>query len=160
MTTHAKLIPPALDPATVEARMGTNYPDEFNEKVSEREKRPLGDALGLTRLGVNLTRLKPGVMSSQRHWHSHEDEFVIVLEGELVLITDGGEQVLSPGMVAGFPAGSGDGHHLINRTDADSVYLEVGNRDKADDVNYPDVDLIRRVEDGNRVFLHGDGTPY
>ena len=160
MTTHAKLIPPALDPATVEARTGTNYPEQFNENVAEREKRPVGDALGLGKIGVNLTRLKPGVMSAQRHWHTHEDEFVIVLEGELVLITDGGEQVLGPGMTAGFPAGSGDGHHLINRTDADALYLEVGNRDKMDDVNYPDIDLIRRVEDGNRVFLHRNGTPF
>ena len=101
-TTDAKLILPAHDPATIEARTGTNYPEQFNENISAREKRRLGEALGLTRLGVNLTRLKPGLMSSQRHWHSHEDEFVIVLEGELVLITDGGEQVLSPGIVAGF----------------------------------------------------------
>ena len=151
---------PALDPATVDVRTGTNYPEQFNENISAREKRRLGEALGLTRLGVNLTRLKPGVMSSQRHWHSHEDEFIIVLEGELVLISDGGEQVLGPGMVAGFPAGSGDGHHLINRSDADALYLEVGNNDKADDVTYPDMDLIRRVRDGKRVFLHKDGTPY
>ena len=159
-TTDAKLILPALDPATIEARTGTNYPEQFNENISAREKRRLGEALGLTRLGVNLTRLKPGLMSSQRHWHSHEDEFIFVLEGELVLISDGGEQVLGPGMVAGFPAGSGDGHHLINRLDADALYLEVGNNDKADDVTYPDMDLIRRVKDGNRVFLHKDGTPY
>ena len=159
-TTDAKLILPALDPATIEARTGTNYPEQFNENISAREKRRLGEALGLTRLGINLTRLKPGLMSSQRHWHSHEDEFIIVLEGELVLISDGGEQVLGPGMVAGFPAGSGDGHHLINRTDVDALYLEVGNNDKADDVTYPDMDLIRRVRDGKRVFLHKDGTPY
>ena len=160
MTDKPSPMPPALDPASVEARTGTNYPEQFNEKVAGREKRRLGDALGLTRFGVNLVRLAPGIMSSQRHWHTHEDEFIIVLEGELTLITDGGEQVLGPGMTAGFAAGSGDGHHLINRTDGDALYLEVGNKDKADDVNYPDIDLIRRVEDGNRVFLHKNGTPY
>ncbi len=160
MTDKPSPTTPALDPATVEARTGTNYPEQFNENVTEREKRRLGDALGLTRFGVNLVRLPPGIMSAQRHWHTHEDEFVIVLEGELTLITDGGEQTLGPGMTAGFPAGSEDGHHLINRTDADAFYLEVGNKDKADDVNYPDIDLIRRVQDGNRVFMHKDGTPF
>ncbi len=161
MTTQAKLILPAIDTATVEARTGTNYPDEFAASVKDREKRALGDALGLKQFGVNLVRLGPGVMSSQRHWHSHEDEFVIVLEGELALVTDGGEQILGPGMAAGFPAGSGDGHHLINRTNVDALYLEVGARDKAnDDVDYSDIDLIRRKKDGKRVFLHKDGAQY
>ena len=153
--------PPALDPATVDVRTGTNYPGEFSGPVETREKRTLGDALGLNQFGVNLVRLKPGVMSSQRHWHSHEDEFIIVLEGELALVTDDGEQTLGPGMAAGFAAGSGDGHHLINRTEVDALYLEVGARDEAnDDVDYPDIDLIRRKKDGRRVFLHKDGTPY
>ncbi len=161
MTDKPSLKLPALDPATVEARTGTNYPDAFNENVSKRQKRAVGDALGLSKIGVNLTRIPPGVMSAQRHCHTHEDEFIIVLEGALTLVTDGGEQVLGPGMMAGFPAGSGDGHHLINRTNKDALYLEVGNRDKAnDDVNYSDIDLIRRVADGKRVFLHKDGEPY
>ena len=161
MTETETLTLPAIDPETVEARTGTNYPDEFAGPVKDREKRALGDALGLGQFGVNLVRLKPGVMSSQRHWHSHEDEFVIVLEGELALVTDGGEQVLGPGMAAGFPAGSGDGHHLINRSGRDAVYLEVGARDEAnDDVDYSDIDLIRRKKDGARVFFHKDGTPY
>ena len=152
---------PVLDPATVDVRTGTNYPEEFSGPVEAREKRALGDALGLNQFGVNLVRLKPGVMSSQRHWHSHEDEFIIVLEGKLALATESGEQTLGPGMVAGFPAGSGDGHHLINRTDVDALYLEVGTCDEAnDDVDYPDIDLIRRKKDGRRVFLHKDGTPY
>jgi len=158
--TGNKLSLPALDPATVDAKPGTNYPDAFAGPVKDREKRALGDALGLGQFGVNLVRLKPGVMSSQRHWHSHEDEFVIVLEGELILATDAGEQVLGPGMVAGFPAGSGDGHHLINRSGADAAYLEVGSRDARDDVDYSDIDMIRRVRDGARAFLHKDGTPY
>ena len=161
MTTQAKLTLPAIDPETVEARTGTNYPGEFADSVKDREKRALGDALGLQQFGVNMVRLAPGVMSSQRHWHSHEDEFVIVLEGELALVTDGGEQILGPGMAAGFPAGSGDGHHLINRSGQDAVYLEVGGRDEADDdVDYSDIDLIRRNKDGRRVFLHKDGAQY
>jgi len=161
MTTQAKLNPPAIDPETVEARTGTNYPNEFARTIKNREKRMVGDVLGLKQFGVNIVRLAPGVMSSQRHWHSHEDEFVIVLEGELVLVIDAGEQVLGPGMVAGFPAGSGDGHHLINRSGRDAVYLEVGARDEANDaVDYSDIDLIRRKKDGRRVFLHKDGTPY
>lgn len=160
MTPHTKLKFPALDPATVGAKVGTNYPAEFCENVSAREKHILGDALGLTQFGVNLTRLKPGVMSSQRHWHTHEDEFIMVVEGQLVLVTDAGEQTLGPGMVAGFPAGTGDGHHLINRADKDAVYLEVGARDGEDDADYPDIDLIRRKKDGKRIFFHKDGAPY
>lgn len=161
MSTTESLTAPALDPETVEARTGTNYPEAFNENVDKRQKRALGDALGLSQFGVNLVRLAPDVMSSQRHWHSHEDEFIIVLEGELTLVTDGGEQTLGPGMAAGFPAGTEDGHHLINRTDKDALYLEVGNRDEAnDEVDYPDIDLIRRKKDGKRVFFHKDGESY
>ena len=160
MTSQTKLNPPALDPETVEARTGTNYPDEFTAPVKDREKRALGDALGLKTFGVNLVRLRPGVMSSQRHWHSHEDEFVLVLEGELVLVTDAGEQTLGPGMAAGFPAGSGDGHHLINRTDVDAVYLEAGARTQGDEVDYPDIDMLVRFVDGERRYVHKDGTPY
>jgi uncharacterized cupin superfamily protein len=158
--TEATLTLPALDPETVEVRTGTTYPDVYKDGVEAREKRVIGDPLGLTQFGVNRVRLAPGVMSSQRHWHSHEDEFVIILEGELTLITDAGEQILSAGMAAGFPAASGDGHHLINRTDRDAVYLEVGGRDGQDDVDYPDIDMIRRTRDGKRVFLHKDEAPY
>ena len=161
MTEKQSITAPALDPATVKARMGTNYPEPFTENVKEREKRMVGDVLGLTQFGVNIVRLAPGVMSSQRHWHSHEDEFVLVLEGKLVLVTDSGEQILGPGMVAGFPGGSGDGHHLINRSGQDAVYLEVGSCEEAnDDVDYSDIDLIRRKKDGKRVFFHKDGTAY
>ena len=161
MTEKQSVTVPALDPATVEARMGTNYPEPFTKNVKEREKRMVGDVLGLTQFGVNIVRLAPGVMSSQRHWHSHEDEFVLVLEGKLALVTDSGEQILGPGMVAGFPAGSGDGHHLINRSGQDVVYLEVGSREEAnDDVDYSDIDLIRRKKDGKQVFFHKDGTSY
>lgn len=160
MTTRAKTTPPALDPATVEARLGSNYPAPFADTVAAREKRPLGDALGLKSFGVNLVRLAPGAMSSQRHRHSRQDEFVYILEGELVLVTDGGEQTLAAGMTAGFPAGAGDGHHLINRTDRDAVYLEVGDRADGDEVDYPDIDMEIRIVDGKRIYVHRDGTPY
>jgi uncharacterized cupin superfamily protein len=158
--TETTLTLPALDPATVEVRLGSTYPEVYKEGVEAREKRIIGDPLGLTQFGVNQVRLAPGVMSSQRHWHSHEDEFVMVLEGELALVTDGGEQVLGAGMAAGFPAGSVNGHHLVNRSDKDAVYLEVGGRDGQDDVDYPDIDMIRRTRDGAKVFLHKDETPY
>ena len=158
--TEATLTLPALDPETVEVRTGTTYPDVYKEGVEAREKRVIGDPLGLTQFGVNRVRLAPDVMSSQRHWHSHEDEFVIILEGELTLVTNAGEQVLSSGMAAGFPAGSGDGHHMINKSEQDAVYLEVGGRDGQDDVDYPDIDMIRRTRDGAKVFLRKDETPY
>ncbi len=160
MTETPTLILPAIDPETVEAKRGTDYPAEFAGPVKDREKRALGDALGLGQFGVNLVRLQPGVMSSQRHCHSHEDEFVIVLEGELALVTGAGEQVLGPGMAAGFPAGSGDGHHLINRSGQDAVYLEVGDRTQDDEVDYPDIDMLVRFVDGERTYVRRDGTPY
>ena len=160
MTDKPSPAPPALDPATVEARMGSNYPAPFAAEVAGREKRPLGDALGLKNFGVNLVRVPPGTPSSQRHCHSCQDEFVYVLEGELMLVTDGGEQTLVAGMAAGFPAGSGDGHHLVNRTDKEALYLEAGDRSEGDEVDYPDIDLRVRFVDGQRLYVHKDGTPY
>lgn len=152
--------PPALDPATLPVRRGTGYPAPFDAISPTREKRVLGDALGLKNFGVNLVRLPPGEGSSQRHWHSHEDEFVYIVEGELTLITDEGEQVLGPGMVAGFPAGAPNGHHLVNKSDRDGVYLEVGDRIEADEGAYPDIDMLYRIVDGRHIFTHKDGTPY
>jgi len=104
--------------------------------------------------------LPPGQASAQRHWHTREDEFVYVLEGELVLVTDAGEQMLYPGMIAGFPAGVENGHHLINRSDSAAVYLEVGTRDAMDECDYPDIDMLVRIVDGRDRFVHKDGTPY
>jgi len=149
-------LPPALDPAAVAVRRGTSYPSGFDAPCAAREKRRLGDALGLRNFGVNLVTLPPGAASSQRHWHSHQDEFVYIVEGEAALVTDAGEQTLGPGMVAGFPAGRADGHHLVNRSGTDVVYLEVGDRPPADDVDYPDIDMLLR---GGR-FIRRDGTPY
>lgn len=144
----------------VAPRTGSSYPAEFRGVVGTREKRALGAACGLTRYGVNLVHLPPGAWSSQRHWHSHEDEFVHVLEGELTLITDDGAQVLTRGMSAGFPAGCADGHHLINRSDRMAIYLEIGDRNDADKVDYPDIDMKLEKRDGKFVFLHKDGKPY
>ncbi len=155
------LEPPALDPATVEPRTSSGYPEPFRSRCLPREKRALGDALGLTRIGVNLTTLPPGKESSMRHHHTHEDELIFVLEGEVVLITDRGEQLLTPGMCAGFPAGSNDGHQLVNRSDLPVRYLEISNRDPADTAAYPDDDLAySKSPDGKAVFSRKDGTPY
>ena len=149
-------VPPALDPAAAEVTRGTTYPPEFDAACAGRAKRRVGDALGLRAFGVNLVTLPPGTASSQRHWHSRQDEFVYVVEGEATLITDAGEQTLGPGMAAGFPAGKADGHHLVNRTEEEVVYLEVGDRPSVDDVDYPDIDMLRR---GGR-FVRRDGSPY
>ena len=155
------LKPPALDPALAAVRSTSGYPEPFRSRVLPREKRALGDPLGLTKIGVNLTTLPPGKESSMRHWHTLEDEFVFILEGEVVLRTDAGEQVLTAGMCAGFPAGSTDAHQLVNRSDQPARYLEVSNRDPADGAEYPDVDLTyQQGEDGKPIFGRKDGSRY
>ncbi len=139
----------------------TNYPEPFASRLRGREKRPLGDLFGLTNFGVNLTRLAPGAISALRHAHSKQDEFVYVLAGHPTLLTDAGETPLAPGMCAGFKAGTGDGHHLVNRTKEDVVYLEVGDRAAGDQGTYPDDDLQAVLgPDGKWQFRHKDGTPY
>jgi len=144
---------PALDPAAVPPRTTSAYPEELQPRVLPREKRALGDPLGLTRFGVNLTTLFPGKESSMRHFHSREDEMVYVLEGEVVLRTDEGEQILTAGTCAGFPAGSRNGHQLVNRSSRLARYLEIGNRDAADTIGYSDVDLAcARDASGAWVF--------
>jgi uncharacterized cupin superfamily protein len=156
-----KLQAPALDPQTVPPRRGSSYPEQFRAEVEGRIKRALGDATGVSQFGVNLVELPPGCWSAQRHWHTHEDEFVYVLDGELILVTDAGEQVLRTGMAAGFPAGRPDGHHLINRTDRPATYLEVGTRrEDVDEVDYPDIDMaVRQTPEGQR-FVKKNGEPY
>ena len=151
---------PAIDPLDVEPKIGTNYPDVFQGPHDTREKYAVGDALSLTNFGVNITRIPPNQETALRHWHTKSDEFVYVLEGELVLITDEREQTLTPGMAAGFKAGSENGHKLINRTDKDALYLEVGDRPTDDEVYYPGSDLWGQSVDGQRVFTKLDGTPY
>ena len=147
---------PALDPSTLPPRTGSGYPEPYRSRVLPREKRALGDALGLTKVGVNLTTLMPGRESSMRHWHTHEDELVYVLEGAVTLVTDAGEQTIGAGMCAGFPAGSRDGHQLVNRSDRPAVYLEISNRDAADEAHYPDVDMLYT----GGAFTRRDGTPF
>ena len=139
-------------------RVGSGYPSPFDEPCRERKRWRLGDAAGLSQFGVNLMRLPPGNWSSQRHWHALEDEFVWVLEGEVVLVTDEGEQTLRPGDCAGFPAGVTNGHQLQNRSDRDAVVLEVGSRRPSEEVcDYPDIDLVLKPQLG---FCHRDGQPY
>ena len=153
---------PAIDPQQLEPLSGSGYPEPYRSRVLPREVRRVGQALGLTRVGVNLVRLLPGKESSMRHWHTHEDEFVLVLEGELVLRTDAGEQLLCAGHCAGFPAGRADGHQLINRSDAAAVYLVMSNRDSEDTAHYSDaeVDLVWNPEQARGRFTRRDGTPY
>jgi len=154
--------PAALEAAAVPpVRAARGYPDPFAARVAGRERRALGDAFGLTNFGVNLTRLPPGGMSALRHTQTREDEFIYIVEGEPVLVTNAGETPLRPGMFAGFKAGSGDAHHLINRSSRDVVYLEIGDRNAGDTVVYPDEDIGRALTpNGERVFVHRDGTPY
>ena len=151
---------PAIDPETVEPRHGSGYPAPFDADCTQREKRALGDAFGLTQFGVNMVHLSPGQMSSQRHWHHREDEFAMMLEGEAVLVTDAGEQIVTPGMVMGFKAGVQNGHHLVNRSDSVAVYLEIGTRSELDEADYPDIDMLVRAIDGEERFIHKDGRPY
>jgi uncharacterized cupin superfamily protein len=135
------------------------YPEPFASRMAGREKRPLGDAFGLKTFGVNLTRLAPGSQSALRHRHSRQDEFIYVLAGWPLLITDHGEIELKPGMCAGFPAG-GASHHLVNRTSEDVLYLEIGDRARDDEVFYPDDDIQVVADAQGRRYVHKDGTPY
>lgn len=152
--------PPAVDPATLPVLEGTTYPAALGKPCAARRKRALGDAVGLSHFGVNLVELPPGTWSSLRHWHENEDEFVYVLEGEITLVTDEGEQVLAPGIAVGFPAGRADGHHLINRGETTAVYLEVGDRSVDETVDYPDADM-RRVRRGReRTLTRRNGEPF
>jgi uncharacterized cupin superfamily protein len=138
----------------------SNYPEPFASRMAGREKRPLGDLFGLTNFGVNLTRLAPNAVSSLRHAHTKQDEFIYVLQGQPTLHTDEGRMVLAPGMCAGFKAGTGNGHHLINETAEDVVYLEVGDRTPGDEGHYPDDDLRALLVEGKWKFVRKDGTPY
>jgi uncharacterized cupin superfamily protein len=139
----------------------SNYPEPFAARMKGREKRPLGEVFGLRNFGVNLTRLAPGAVSALRHAHTKQDEFVYILEGHATLVTDSGEMPLEPGMCAGFRAGSGDAHHLVNRGTGYVVYLEVGDRTPGDAAIYPDDDLQAVVgSDGKWRFTRKDGTGY
>ncbi|MDE2486892.1 MAG: cupin domain-containing protein [Alphaproteobacteria bacterium] len=149
---------PKIELAAVPERKGTGYPAPFDAPCAGRVRQRLGDAGGLSDFGVNLMRLPPGGWSSQRHWHSHEDEFVYVLDGELVLIEDAGETILRAGDCAAFPKNSANGHHMINRAAATAVYLEVGSRSREDLTTCSDIDMMNPASHGR--FVHKDGSPY
>jgi uncharacterized cupin superfamily protein len=152
---------PKIDIASVPADAAYTYPDPFWKVLVGRSRQRLGNAIGLNQFGVNLTRLKPGAWSSQRHWHAAEDEFVYILEGEVVLCEDGGETVLRPGDAAGWKANVGNGHCLINRTDRDAVLLEVGTRAPREFVTYSDIDMrLERDDKGVVGYFHKAGEPY
>ena len=149
-----------IDIAALTPVIGTLYPSPFDVPCRARERTKLGDAAGLTQFGVNLLRLPPGAWSSQRHWHTGEDEFVYVLSGEVVLVTDGGEEVLRAGDAAGFPAGDANGHCLQNRSDHDTQILEIGTRVPGDAADYPDIDMVAPAGGKPAIYTHRDGTPY
>jgi uncharacterized cupin superfamily protein len=155
-----KSIAAPMNPLELDAHSQSGYPEPYRSEVLPREKRALGDASGLTRIGINHTTLAPGKASSMRHWHTHEDELIYVLEGELVLVTDAGERPLRAGQCVGFPAGHEDGHQLINRGTKPAVYLEISNRDDADSAQYPDVDLRWNAPEARGMYSHKDGRPY
>jgi uncharacterized cupin superfamily protein len=150
-----------FQPADVSESNASSYPEPFREGQRKRYSRRLGDHAGLKNFGVNLVRVLPGGQSSARHAHSRQDEFVYVLEGEFVLITDAGRETVGPCTCIGFPAGTGDGHHFLNLTDSEAVFLVMGDRAAGDEVIYPDIDLeLKAGADGTRAFFHKDGTPY
>jgi uncharacterized cupin superfamily protein len=156
----AALVAPALDPSTVPELRGSSYPEPYASQMGDRVRRKLGEALGLTGFGVNLVTLAPGAKSALRHWHTHEDELIYVLSGELMLISDEGEQRLGPGMAAGFPAGKPNAHHLVNKSGAPAQYLEIGDRQGTDQCHYPDDDLMWLETSTGDLAAHKDGTLY
>ena len=151
---------PKIDISRVPVRTGSMYPAPFKPAHEGRRKQPLGDAAGIDQFGVNLTRISPGSASALRHWHENEDEFVYMLEGELVLVENEGETVLRPGDAAGFKAGVPNGHHLVNRSDREAVYLEIGTRAPRERAHYPDVDLAVEREGKTYKATHKSGEPY
>lgn len=155
-------IPVAVEATQVAPRITrlSIYPEPFASRMAGREKRALGDVFGLSNFGVNLTKLLPGAVSALRHAHSRQDEFIYILQGHPVLITDAGETQLSPGMCSGIKAGTGNGQQLLNRSNEEVTYLEIGDRSAGDAVVYPDDDLQAVLVDGEWQFAHKDGSPY
>ena len=149
-----------IDIGKAPTRHGTGYPEPYDQSCRSRQRWRLGNAAGLTQFGVNLLRLPPGAWSSQRHWHETEDEFVWVLEGEVALVTNSGEETLRAGDCAGFRAGDPDGHHLQNRSGHDALLLEIGSRVVGDGAQYPDINLVHPPDGKPALYTHRDGTPY
>jgi uncharacterized cupin superfamily protein len=153
-------MPKRINVSELEPVIGTLYPSPFDQTSRARERTKLGDQEGLTQLGVNFLRLPPGVWSGQRHWHTLSDEFFYVLAGEVVLVTDEGEEIFHAGDAAGFKAGDPDGHSFQNRSDADVLMLEIGTRNGEDVGHYSDIDLVARMDGVPAFYTHKDGTPY
>lgn len=149
---------PKLDLSAIPGKTGSSYPAPFHEPCAERRRQALGKAGGLTDFGVNRLELPPGAWSSQRHWHSEEDEFVCVLSGEVVLVTDAGEETLRAGDVAAFPKNDPDGHQLINKSKRAAICLEAGSSSGSDVCTYPDIDM--RIDSREERYRHADDTPY
>ena len=149
-----------INPDEIPDNTSTNYPKPFKHLVSGRIRKRLGNGAGLTNFGVNLVKLEPGSWSSIRHWHSHQDEFIYIIEGEITLVTNDGERVLKSGEMAGFPAGIDDGHHLINHSKQTVIYLEIGDRTPGDVVTYPDTDLVARHSQDGWIFTKKNGDLY
>jgi len=149
---------PKIDVTSIPERRGSAYPSPFNEIAKDRVRQRLGDAAGITQFGVNLLQLPPGAASSQRHWHSAEDEFVYIVSGEVTLVTDKGEETLRAGDCAGFPKDVPDGHQIINKSAATAVCLEIGTRTGEDVCIYSDIDMMIDTRKGG--YTHKDGTPY
>lgn len=151
---------PKIDIESLRLDTSIGYPEPFRRAIEGRARKRLGNAVGLTQFGVNLARLTPGAASSQRHWHEAEDELVYMLEGEVVLIEDGGETVLKPGDAAGWKAGAGNGHCLVNRSGRDAVFLEIGTRSTQERVRYPDIDMEAERDEAGTRYVHRSGEPY
>jgi len=149
-----------FNPLDISPRTNSGYPEPFDGPVNGREKRALGNHAGLKNFGVNIVHIKPGGMSSHRHYHSHQDEFIYVLSGQLTLVTDIGKQIINARQCVGFPAGDNDGHHIINESHETASYIEIGDRTVGDQADYPDIDLRAISENGRYQFYHKDGTPY
>lgn len=149
-----------INPENVTNSYSSNYPEEFKPVVAGRSKKRLGNAAGLQNFGVNLVELAPGSASALRHWHDKQDEFIYVVSGEITLLTDAGEEILTVGDCAGFPAGVADGHCLINRSGEKATYLEIGDRTPSDRVTYPDDDLVAQNSPKGWIFARNDGKLY
>ena len=149
-----------LNIEAITIHIGSGYPAPFDLAVARRERKRLAEAAGLSKIGVTLLRLPPGSWSTQRHWHVNSDEFVYVVSGEVMLVTDDGEELLCAGDAAGFKANDCNGHHLQNRSNADAMILEIGNHLSTDTAHYPDIDLVTSIADGKAAILHRDGSPY
>ena len=151
---------PKLDLSTVPVKTGSIYPEPYAAMMAGRSSLRLGQAGGVTQFGVNLVTLEPGALSSLRHWHQQEDEFVMVTEGECTLVQDAGETVMHPGDCAAFPAGDSDGHHFLNRTDRQARFLVIGTKAAAEVATYSDVDMVVHVGGGTSRFTYKDGTDW